>query len=117
MASRMAFVAFVALTLSSGASLSAQRRGGAPDPPPVPGQTNDPFPQPIVSDEGVIVVDARTQSPIIVNVAAERLFATKFAPNAPFDATATYRLLDRAGGARAADAPADRRRGRREPWD
>ena len=59
MISRPAVVAFVALTLSSGASLSAQRRGGAPDQPLPPGQTNDPFPQPIVASEGVIVVALR----------------------------------------------------------
>jgi hypothetical protein len=53
----LAVIAFIALTLSSTTPLSAQRRGGgAPDQPPVPGQTNDPFPQPIVSNEGVIVV-------------------------------------------------------------
>jgi len=59
MASRLAVVAFVALTLSSGTLLSAQGRGGAPAQPPVPGQTNDPFPQPIASSEGVIVVTLR----------------------------------------------------------
>ena len=59
MVSRMAFVAVVALTVSSAPTLSAQGRGGAANQPPVPGQTNDPFPQPIVSNEGVIVVSLR----------------------------------------------------------
>ena len=51
--------------------------------------------------EGVVVVDARTQTTVIANVAAERLFGTKFIPKAPFDANATYRLLDRTGQALA----------------
>ena len=59
MASRSVVVAVAALTLSSGASLSAQGRGGAPDQPLPPGQTNDPFPQRIVSTDGVIVVTLR----------------------------------------------------------
>ena len=59
MASRLTVIAFVALILSSGAPLSAQRGGGAPDQPLPPGQTNDPFPQPIVATEGVIVVNLR----------------------------------------------------------
>ena len=59
MISRPAVVAFVALALSSVAPLSAQRRGGAPPQPPGPGQTNDPFPQPIASSEGAIVVTLR----------------------------------------------------------
>ena len=59
MVSRMAFVAFVALALSSGSTLLAQGRGGAAAQPAVPGQTNDPFPQPIVSGDGVIVVTLR----------------------------------------------------------
>ena len=59
MASRLTFIAFVALTLSSGTALSAQGRGGGPDQPLPPGHTNDPFPQPIVSSEGVIVVTLR----------------------------------------------------------
>ena len=59
MASRPAVIAFVALTLASGTALPAQRRGGAADQPLPPGQTNDPFPQPIVSNDGVIVVTLR----------------------------------------------------------
>ncbi len=59
MTSRLTVVAFVALTLLSGTPLSAQGRGGAPDQPLPPGQTNDPFPQPIASNEGVIVVTLR----------------------------------------------------------
>ena len=58
MASPLAVAALVALTLSSGALLSAQQRGASAQPP-IPGQTNDPFPQPIVSNEGVIVVTLR----------------------------------------------------------
>ena len=57
MVSRMA-VAFVALTLSTGIPLSAQGRGAA-DQPVLPGQTNDPFPQPIAASEGVVVVTLR----------------------------------------------------------
>ena len=56
MASRLALIAFLSLTLPNAAPLAAQRGGGAPEQPPVPGQTNDPFPQPIASTEGVIVV-------------------------------------------------------------
>src|SRR5687768_1569460 len=59
MASRLAVVAFVALIVSSNSSLAAQGRGGAPDQQLPPGRTNDPFPQPIVSTEGVIVVNLR----------------------------------------------------------
>ena len=59
MASRLTVIAFIALILSGAAPLSAQRGGGAPDQPLPPGQTNDPFPQPIVASEGVIVVNLR----------------------------------------------------------
>jgi glucose/arabinose dehydrogenase len=45
-------------TLAAGYPL-AQRGGGAPAAPLPPGQTNEPFPQPIVSTEGVIAVRLR----------------------------------------------------------
>jgi glucose/arabinose dehydrogenase len=57
-------VALIALALvslpglSSGSRLSAQRRG-IPAAPLPEGQTNDPFPQPIARDEGVITVTLR----------------------------------------------------------
>src|SRR6187551_3761502 len=50
-------VALGALASLSGAYTSAQGRG-APAPLPA-GQTNDPFPQPIVRDQGVITVTLR----------------------------------------------------------
>jgi glucose/arabinose dehydrogenase len=49
-------ITLVALALTSGSTASAQRPGGGPLPA---GQTNDPFPQPIVANEGVIVVTLR----------------------------------------------------------
>ena len=58
MSRRLLFVvALGALASLSGASTSAQGRG-APAPLPA-GQTNDPFPQPIVRDQGVITVTLR----------------------------------------------------------
>jgi glucose/arabinose dehydrogenase len=54
----MSVVALVAIAVVSGAELLAQRRGAPPEPLPA-GQTNDPFPQPIVTTEGVITVTAR----------------------------------------------------------
>jgi len=51
-------LAVAAVTMASGAPISAQRRGLSDQPLP-PGQTNDPFPQPIVSGEGVITVRLR----------------------------------------------------------
>lgn len=51
-------VALVPLVLLGTADPSAQRRGAPPEPLP-PGQTNQPFPQPIVRDEGVITATAR----------------------------------------------------------
>src|SRR5688572_6915867 len=50
-------VALAALASLNGSRLSAQDR---PAPPPLPaGQTNNPFPQPIVTTEGVITVTLR----------------------------------------------------------
>lgn len=51
-------LALAAFTVVSGAHLSAQRRGLSDQPLPA-GQTNDPFPEPIVRDEGVITVTLR----------------------------------------------------------
>ena len=48
-------LALSAFTVVSGAHASAQRRGLSDQPLPA-GQTHDPFPQPIVRDEGVITV-------------------------------------------------------------
>lgn len=59
-------VALIALALAGGAGLlsgsplSAQRRG-IPAPPLPEGQTNDPFPQPIARDEGVVTVRLRVR--------------------------------------------------------
>lgn len=55
---RILIVAAVATAFAGGPYLSAQRQGGPPAPLP-PGQTNQPFPQPIVSTEGVINVTLR----------------------------------------------------------
>ncbi|AMY11958.1 Soluble aldose sugar dehydrogenase YliI precursor [Luteitalea pratensis] len=54
----LSIVAIVALASLAGASPSAQRRLGAPEPLQ-PGQTDDPFPQPIARDQGVITVTLR----------------------------------------------------------
>jgi glucose/arabinose dehydrogenase len=51
-------VALAIFSMSSGSPLSAQRRG-VPAAPLPEGQTNDPFPQPIAKDEGVITVTLR----------------------------------------------------------
>jgi glucose/arabinose dehydrogenase len=61
MFSRMMFgVALGALVLFSGSHMSAQGQGrGTPPGPLPPGQTNQPFPQPIVRTEGVITVTLR----------------------------------------------------------
>src|SRR6187401_2252816 len=56
--SAVALIALTVFSVSSGASLPAQRRGVPPAPLPE-GQTNDPFPQPIAKDEGVIAVTLR----------------------------------------------------------
>lgn len=50
-------IAFVALASFSGSSAFAQGPGSQESLPP--GQTNDPFPQPIVSTEGVITITLR----------------------------------------------------------
>ena len=74
MSSRLMFVvALVALASLSGSHTSAQGRG-APEPLPA-GQTNDPFPQPIVRDEGVITVTLRefASLPDIAGVAARMM--------------------------------------------
>jgi glucose/arabinose dehydrogenase len=53
----MCLTALAALASLDGSRVSAQNR---PAPPPLPaGQTNDPFPQPIMSTEGVITVRLR----------------------------------------------------------
>ena len=44
------------LTALSGSHPSAQGRGGTPQGPLPEGQTNDPFPQPIARDTGIITV-------------------------------------------------------------
>ncbi len=54
----VALIALGVFSLSSGSPLSAQRRG-IPAAPLPEGQTNDPFPQPIARDEGVITVTLR----------------------------------------------------------
>src|SRR5688572_33477467 len=69
----MSVVALVALASLSGAYPSAQGRGAAG---PLPaGQTNDPFPQPIVRDQGVITVTLREFAtlPDIAGVAARMM--------------------------------------------
>ena len=74
MSRRLLFVvALGALASLSGASTSAQGRG-APGPLPA-GQTNDPFPQPIVRDQGVITVTLRefASLPDIAGVAARMM--------------------------------------------
>ena len=75
MSSRMFVVAVVVLAVSGGAFLSAQRQGGIPDQSLPAGQTNDPFPQPIVSNEGVITVTLRefASLPDIDNVPARMM--------------------------------------------
>lgn len=50
--------ALLAFSALGGSALAAQAPG-APPPPLLPGQTNDPFPQPIVADQGVITVTLR----------------------------------------------------------
>ena len=54
----VALIALVWFGTLNGSPLSAQRRGVPPAPLPE-GQTNDPFPQPIARDEGVITVTLR----------------------------------------------------------
>ena len=63
----------VALTASRGALTSAQGQGAAEPLPP--GQTNDPFTQPIARDEGVITVTLRefASLPDIAGVAARMM--------------------------------------------
>jgi glucose/arabinose dehydrogenase len=77
MSSRMMFmVALGALALSSGSHMSAQGRGtGTPPAPLPPGQTNEPFPQPIARTEGVITVTLRefASLPDIDGVAARMM--------------------------------------------
>ena len=75
MSSRMMFiVALGALALFNGSYMSAQGRGTPPGPLP-PGQTNDPFPQPIARNEGVITVTLRefASLPDIDGVAARMM--------------------------------------------
>ena len=68
----MFLIALVTLVSFSGPRAWAQR--GVPEPLP-PGQTNDPFPQPIVRDAGVITVTARefASLPDIAGVAARMM--------------------------------------------
>ena len=75
MVSRVLFVVALVSLASPGASyLSAQGRG-APAPPLPEGQTNDPFPQPIARDEGVITVTLRefASLPDLAGVAARMM--------------------------------------------
>src|SRR5918993_5131060 len=75
MFSRMMFgVALGALVLVSGSHSAAQGRGTPPGPLP-PGQTNQPFPQPIARTEGVITVTLRefASLPDIDGVAARAM--------------------------------------------
>ena len=76
MSLRMMFiVALGALALFSGSHASAQGRGNANTEPLPAGQTNDPFPQPIARDEGVIRVTLRefASLPDIAGVAARMM--------------------------------------------
>ncbi len=70
----MVGVALGALVLVSGSHASAQGRGAPPGPLP-PGQTNEPFPQPIARTEGVITVTLRefASLPDIDGVAARMM--------------------------------------------
>jgi hypothetical protein len=70
---RTLIVSAVAIAVVSGATMLAQR-GGPPAPLPA-GQTTDPFPQPIVSTEGVITVTLRefASLPDIDGVAARMM--------------------------------------------
>ena len=74
MLSRILVAAFLVLALSTASHLSAQGRGAPPAPLP-PGHTNDPFPQPIPRDEGVITVTLRefASLPDIAGVAARMM--------------------------------------------
>jgi glucose/arabinose dehydrogenase len=74
MMSRILVAALVVLASVSGSHLSAQQRG-LPQGPLPPGQTNDPFPQPIPRDEGVITVTLREFAtlPDIAGVAARMM--------------------------------------------
>ena len=72
----MFVVALGALALFSGSDTSAQGRGrGTPPGPLPPGQTNEPFPQPIARTEGVITVTLRefASLPDIDGVAARMM--------------------------------------------
>jgi glucose/arabinose dehydrogenase len=73
MPSRSTFIALAAIVSLTGSS-AAQGRGGPPTPLPA-GQTNDPFPQPIASTEGVITVTLRefASLPDITGVAARAM--------------------------------------------
>ena len=74
MLSRILVATFVALASFNGSHLSAQGRGAPPGPLPA-GQTNDPFPQPILRDEGIITVTLRefASLPDIAGVAARMM--------------------------------------------
>lgn len=76
MSSRTMFiVALIALAAFGGSQMSAQGRGGSADQALPAGQTNDPFPQPIVTNEGVIAVTLREFAalPDIDNVPARMM--------------------------------------------
>ena len=70
----VALIAIPWVSSSGSSPLSAQRRG-IPAAPLPEGQTNDPFPQPIARDEGVITVTLRefASLPDIDNVAARMM--------------------------------------------
>jgi glucose/arabinose dehydrogenase len=65
---------FVVAALLTASTVSAQRQG-QPPPPLLPGQTADPFPQPIAATEGVITVGVRefASVPDIDGVAARMM--------------------------------------------
>jgi hypothetical protein len=65
----------VLATLLTASAVFAQRQGQPPAPPLLPGQTADPFPQPIAATEGVITVGVRefASVPDIDGVAARMM--------------------------------------------
>src|SRR4249919_1243225 len=71
----MLVVGLVAVVSLTGPPASAQARGGFAQEPLPAGQTNDPYPQPIVSNEGIIAVTARefASLPDIDDVAARMM--------------------------------------------
>src|SRR5688572_17008851 len=59
MYARLAFIVTIAALASFGGSDAPAQAPQTPAPPLPAGQTNDPFPQPIARDEGVITVRLR----------------------------------------------------------